>query len=514
MAKERQEEEKDLRELKNRVREHQDLTSAMRVLNWDATTRMPAGGAEARGRHLGTLQRIRQEKFYDASTGVLLEGLRGLEHDRPRGNGDAALVRLSRQRYERLARVPGEFVEEFVQNKTAAYAGWIQAREQGDFEILAPHLERTVEVSRRFSDLFVGEREHVADPLIAESDYGTKTSTLRKLFGELRRELVPLVHELVDRTAGFDDSFMRTNGQNGLIQKCDTEAQQLFMREVVGQLGFDFSRGQLEPGKPMMMAFSIEDVRLLIGSDQNDLSTSIFSGLHEAGHALYEQGLPREYEGTFLSEVPDGIHESQARLFENMVGRSKQFWEYFLPKLKESLPSSLSSVGVQDFHRAINRVEPGPVRTAADEVTYNLHVVMRFEVEVELLEGSIDPRDLPEVWRERCREYLGIEVGDDLQGVLQDPHWYLSGFVGGRFQMYTIGNLVAAQLYRAALEDHPEIVEEMSYGEFGTLLRWLTDRVYSHGAKYDADELLEQVTGAPMSVAPFVEYLREKYTHI
>jgi len=330
-----------------------------------------------------------------------------------------------------------------------------------------------------------------------------KASTLRTLFAELRQQLVPIVQEITAQPPA-DDS--------GLHKTFPEAAQWAFGVEVARRIGYDFDRGREDKTlHPFTTKFSIGDVRITTRVEENDLGEALFGTIHEAGHALYEQGIHTDFEGTPLAEgTSAGVHESQSRLWENIVGRSRGFWKFFYPKLQAVFPDQLGSVSLDTFYRAVNKVARSLIRTEADEVTYDLHIMLRFDFELALLEGRLAVRDLPEAWRERYQVDVGILPPDDCDGVLQDVHWY-AGIIGGMFQGYTLGNILSAQFFEAALLAHPEIPAEMEEGEFGTLHGWLKENIYQHGSKFTATELVERITGGPMRIEPYIRYLRTKY---
>lgn len=494
--------EAKLQELKTRLMEIDDLKSAAALLHWDQSTYMPPGGAPARARQLATLSRLAHEKFTDPAIGRLLDDLRPYEESLPYDSDEASLIRVTRREYERAIKVPPAFVAQLRSHTAASYEVWARARPDNDFARVQPYLEKTLDLSRQLAEFFPGY-EHIADPLIDFADYGMKASTIRAIFAELREQLIPLVQAITAQPPVDDACLHQTY----------PEAQQLaFGVEVIRRFGYDFRRGrQDKTHHPYMTKFSLGDVRITTRVKENDLGEALFSTMHEAGHALYEQGIRMEYEGTPLATgTSAGVHESQSRLWENLVGRSRGFWEFFYPKLQAVFPNQLGSVSLDEFYHAINKVERSLIRTDADEVTYNLHVMMRFDFELALLEGRLAVRDLPEAWRERFQADLGIVPPDDRDGVLQDVHWY-GGIVGGAFQGYTLGNILSAQFFETALRAHPEISAEIRQGEFGTLHNWLKEHIYQHGSKYTAPELIERVTGGPLSIAPYIRYLREKY---
>jgi carboxypeptidase Taq len=494
--------EKKMEELKKRLREIYDLHSAISILSWDQNTYMPPAAAEARGNQLSTLGRIAHEKLTDPAVGRLLEDLSELEHNLPADSDDAALIRVTRREYEKAVRVPADFVSRFYNHTAKTYQTWVEARESDDFSKVAPYLEGTLEFSREYSGFFP-EAEHVADPHIDRSDYGMKASVIRKLFTELRSRLVPLVEEVTSQPE-LDNAC--------LLQHFPKEKQLEFSRRVAGKLGFDFDRGRLDLSPhPFMIKFAHGDVRITTRVKENDLSEALFSTIHETGHALYELGIDAALEGTPLHHgTSSGVHESQSRLWENIVGRSRDFWSHFYPQLQDTFPSQLGNVSLDEFYRAINRVERSLIRTDADELTYNLHVIIRFDLELALLEGKLSIRDLPEAWRERYKEDLGIAPPSDKNGVLQDIHWYMD-FVGGMFQGYTLGNILSVQFFDAAVKAHPEIPDQIAQGEFELLHGWLKDRIYRHGSKFTAEEIVKRATGTDLTIEPYMNYLTRKY---
>ncbi len=494
--------EAKLKELKNRLLEIDDLNSAGAVLYWDQATYMPSGGAPARARQIATLGRLAHEKFTDPTVGKLLEDLRPFEEGQSYDSDDVSLIRVTRRDYEKAVKVPPSFTEEFNKHASASYQVWTKARPANDFATVQSGLERTLELSRQLADFFPGY-EHIADPLIDFADYGMKVSTVRALFKELREELVPIVKVITEQPAADDLCLRQSYGE--------TE-QVAFAVDVIKRFGYDFERGrQDKTHHPFMTKFSLGDVRITTRVKENDLSELMFSTMHEGGHALYEQGISMDFEGTPLADgTSSGVHESQSRLWENLVGRSKGFWQFFYPKLQKVFPDQLKSVPLDTFYRAINKVQCSLIRTDADEVTYNLHVMIRFELELDMLENRLAVAGLAEAWRERYKADLGIDPPDDRDGVLQDIHWF-GGAIGGAFQGYTLGNILTAQFFEAALKAHPEISAEIEKGEFGTLHNWLKENIYQHGSKYSASELVQRVTGGPLSIQPYIRYLKKKY---
>jgi carboxypeptidase Taq len=497
--------ESSLAELKRRLLEISDLGAAGAVLNWDHATYMPVGGAVARARQGAVLHRLAHEKAVDPALGKLIDELAPYAERLPHDADDASLIRVARRDFEKAIKVPSDFVARFNAHGSASFDAWTRARPANDFATMRPFLETTLELSREYADFFA-PYDHVADPLIDEADEGMTAASVRALFSELRRELVPMVRAICDQPPA-DDSCL--HGRFGAAQQLD------FSLGVARQMGYDLERGrQDQTHHPFCTKFSIGDVRITTRVDEDDIGEALFSTLHEAGHALYEQGVSSALEGTPIGHgTSAGVHESQSRLWENIVARSRAFWRHFYPLLQRAFPDRLERVPLDTFYRAVNKVARSLIRTEADEVTYNLHVMLRFDLETKLLEGRLPVKDLPQAWREAMRADLGLEPPDDRDGCLQDVHWY-SGGIGGGFQSYTIGNILSAQFYAAAIAADADIPRAIEAGEFDTLHGWLRERIYRHGRKYPPQELVERATGTPMSMAPYLAYLRTKYGEI
>ncbi|MGD8736304.1 MAG: carboxypeptidase M32 [Anaerolineae bacterium] len=494
--------EEKLEELRTRLAEIKDIQSAAAVLVWDQMTYMPPGGAPARARQGATLERLAHEKFIAPEIGRLLDDLQPYEESQPYDSEDASLLRITRRDYQRAIRLPPDFTAKVHSHAAASYQAWVKARPANDFAAVRPYLEKTLDLSRQYANYFPGY-EHTADPLIDRADYGLKASTLRRLFFELREQLVPIAQAIIAQPVA-DDACLR---------QPFPEADQLrFGLEVIRGFGYDFDRGrQDKTAHPFTIDFSTGDVRITTRVQEDFLGEALFSTMHEAGHAMYEQGVSANLETTPLAQgTSAGVHESQSRLWENLVGRSQGFWSFFYPRLQAIFPDQLGAVSLDTFYRAINKVEPSLIRTDADEVTYNLHIMLRFDLELALLEGRLAIKDLPQAWNARMETDLGITPPDDRDGVLQDVHWY-DGIIGGVFQGYTLGNILSAQFYEAALRSHPEIPDQVAQGRFDTLHTWLRDNIYQHGRKFTADELVQRVTSSPLSITPYIDYLRAKY---
>ena len=494
--------EDKLNELKTRLLEIDNLRAAGAVLAWDQSTYMPPGGGEARARQLATLGRLAHEKFIDPAVGRLLDELQPYAESLPYDSDEAGLIRVTRRDYEQAVKIPPAFTAELNSHTAMAYETWAKARPENDFAAVRGNLEKTLALSRRLAGFFPGY-DHIADPLIDFADYGMRAATIRSLFAALREQLVPLVNAVTAHPPA-DASCLK--------QHYPEAAQLAFSLPIIKDFGYNFNRGrQDKTHHPYMTKFSLGDVRITTRVNENHLAEALFATLHEAGHALYEQGINLAYEGLPLANgASAGVHESQSRLWENLVGRSRGFWVHYYPALQTAFPGQLGQVSLETFYRAINKVARSLIRVEADEVTYNLHVMLRFELELQLLEGALSVADLPEVWQDRYQADLGRRPPDHKDGVLQDVHWY-GGLIGGAFQGYTLGNIMSVQFYEAALQTHPEIPDQVAQGQFGTLRAWLQENLYRHGAKFTAAELLERATGKPLTIEPYLGYLRRKY---
>lgn len=494
--------EQMLAELKLRLREIADLKSAGAVLDWDQATYMPAGGAAARGRQMATIYRLAHERSVAPAIGRLLDVLTPFGESLPYDSDDASLIRVARRNYAKATKVPAEHVARANAHGAASYNAWTRARPANDFATMLPYLETTLELSREYSGFFA-PYAHIADPHIDDVDEGMTTAAVKKLFSALRPALVSMV-EAISAQPAADDSCLR--------QSFPKAAQFDFSLQVAQRYGYDLKRGRLDlTHHPFCTKFSAGDVRITTRVNEHDLGDALFSTLHEAGHAMTEQGVSAALEGLPLGRVKSaGVHESQSRLWENVVARSLGFWEHFYPRLQRTFPDQLARVPLATFHRAINKVARSLIRTDADEVTYNLHIILRFDLELRLLEGKLRVADLPEAWRAAMQADLGIVPPDDRDGCLQDVHWYHGG-IGGSFQSYTIGNVLAAQFYAAALAAHPAIPAEIARGEFATLHGWLRDNIYQHGSKFTPNEIVRRATGEDLRIEPYIGYLRGKY---
>ena len=488
-----------LRPLKDRLAILSDVRAASAVLGWDQQTYMPPGGVAARAEQLATLGRLAHEMLVSDETGVLLDAA----GDPDPGSEDAAIVRLARRDYERATKLPARLVAETSRASSLAQPAWEESRAASDWSLFAPHLEKILELQRETAG-HLGYEDHPYDALLDLYEPQAKTAWLHGVFEELRAALVPMIREI---SALPDEDRSRP-----LYGSYDEVEQERFGREVISAFGYDWTRGRQDRAvHPFCTVFGGPgDVRITTRFDPGWLSPALFATFHEAGHATYEQNVDPSYARTPLAGgVSMGVHESQSRLWENLVGRSRAFWSFYYSGLQKTFPETLGAVNPEAFYRAINEVRPSEIRVEADELTYNLHILLRFELELDLLEGNLSVSELPAAWNARMEEYLGVTPENDAKGVLQDVHWAAGLF--GYFPTYTIGNALAAQLYEAAVEAHPHIPEEIGRGAFGTLRGWLRENVHRHGSRYDPDELIERATGRPPDATPYLSYLKAKF---
>ena len=482
-----------------------DLRASAAVLEWDQQVNMPSGGAEGRAMQLSLLSRLAHERFIADETGAALEAATAEAASLDPDSDDARLVRKVAHDFGKARRVPAAYVAENSRATSLAHEAWLKARPANDFPSFQPHLEEVFGLRRAYAEFFA-PYDHPYDPMLDDFEQGLKTPQVRAVFDELRPRQVALVRAITERGKPVDNSLLH--------REYDVRKQWDFGVEVARAFGYDFDRGrQDKSAHPFTTTFGLGDVRITTRLYPNLLSSSIFSTMHETGHALYDQGSAPELDRTpLLGGSSLAIHESQSRLWENLVGRSLAFWTGFFPRLKAIFPEQLADVDLVAFHRAINKVEPSLIRVEADEATYNLHIMLRFELETALAENRLAVSDLPAAWNEKMREYLGLTPPNDAQGVMQDVHW--SGGVLGYFPTYALGNLVASQLWEKITSDVPHLTEKIEQAQFDDLLEWLRSHIHRHGSKFDANELLQRAVGSALSAAPYLKYLETKFGEI
>jgi len=496
--------EQKLQQLKTLLAEIADLNQIAALLDWDQQTYMPPGGAENRGYQLATLQQIAHTKSVSNEIGKLLDELQLYASQLDPDSSDACLVRVARRNYENDTKVPSEWVVEFAMTTTAAHEAWAKARAENDFHFFQPHLERILDLAHRYAGFFA-PFEHVYDPLLDIFEPGMKTTDIKAIFNHLRPQQVRLLRQIAD-SPQVDNTFMSLT--------YDEQKQWGFGVEAITKMGFEWDRSRQDKTlHPFTTSFGWGDVRITTRVYPNYLASALFGTLHEAGHAMYAMGSDKSFDRTPLfGGASAGIHESQSRMWENLIGRSYPFWQHFYPRLQEFFPSQLGNVSLDTFYKGINKVQPSFIRVEADEATYNLHIMLRMELEIALMENQLQVKDLPEAWNSRFQEYLGITPPDYSTGVLQDVHW--SGGLIGYFPSYALGNLIAAQLWERICADIPDLPDQIRQGEFAAWLSWLREKVHSHGNKYEPQQLIQRVTGSKIDPAPYMRYLEQKYQAI
>lgn len=496
--------EEKLIDLKTILAEVSDLGNAAAIASWDQQTYMPPGGAEARGNVMATLNRISHITFTSDEVGKLLEDLKSYGEGLDPDSEDARLLKVTKRDFDKATKVPTEMVEEKAQLTTLGNQAWQEAREKSEFSIFEPHLVKFVDWVQRYAELFK-PYDHIYDPMLDDYEPGMKTSDVQTIFDSIRPKQVELI-EAIAAQPQVDDSFLH--------QHFDEADQFAFGKSAYTAFGYDLNRGRQDKvTHPFMTSFGYGDQRITVRVDEEFFNSYLFAALHEAGHAMYEQGVSKDlyrtplYGGTSLA-----VHESQSRMFENLVGRSLPFWKHFYPKLKETFPGKFDNVKVEDFYKGINKVAPSFIRVEADEATYNLHIMLRMEIEVAMLEGNLKIKDLPDAWNTKFQEYFGITPPDDAQGVLQDVHWSFGLF--GYFATYALGNLVSLQLWEKIMEDIPDLEDKFAKGDFAPLLAWLNEKIHVHGSKFEPQELIERVTGSKIDGGPYLKYLQKKFGEI
>jgi carboxypeptidase Taq len=491
-----------------------NLSHVQRQLNWDQEVVMPEGGTPARSQQLSTVSALSHELLTDDEMADLLDELEAADLNDER----AAVVREVRRKHDRATSVPTDLVQEISRTTSEAHPKWKQAKEQDDFSVFAPVLEELVDLKRQYAEHIDPDRDPYA-VLFEEYEPYLDVETAERVLQRLRDELVPLIDDI--RASDVDLSLDALDGE------FDADTQEALTRDVLDELGYDWEHGRLDTAPHPFSSGNQFDARVTTRFDESNLLGGFMATVHEFGHASYTQGLPDEHYGTPLGEARDlSVHESQSRLWENHVGRSRAFWERFLPTVAERFPA-FEDLTAREAYEAANQVyEDNLVRVEADELTYHMHIVVRFEVEKALLRGEVDVDDVPELWNDKYEEYLGIRPETDAEGCLQDIHWSHGSF--GYFPTYSLGSVMAAQLYAAAEEelgseaqrasetpsgDEPRgsLDERIENGEFDDLHEWLTENVHRHGCRYTTDDLVEEATGEAFTADYFLDYAKEKY---
>lgn len=490
-----------LTELHDILGEVSDLNRAAAVLGWDQETHMPPGGVESRAQQLSTLRRLAHRRFTSDEVDRLLEEAAAETQGSAYDSNPASLVRVTRREYEQARKLDSELVSEITRASAMAQPAWVRARQESRWELFAPHLERNVELNRRVADA-LGYQTRPYDALLNRIEPGMTAAKLEDLFAQIKAVVVPLVAAIAASPGAPGPESHYEIGH---------DAQVAFAERIVQRLGYDMSRGRQDISThPFCTSFGPGDVRITTRARTGRIWDCLYGSIHESGHAMYNQGIGVDLDRTPLwGGATSGVHESQSRLWENLIGRSRAFASFLAPELAAAFPEVYGEWDGERLYREINRVEPSLIRVEADELTYNLHIMLRFELENEMLEGRLAVADVPEAWRAKMRAYLGVVPEDDRTGCLQDIHWTGGSFAG--FPSYALGNLIGAQLMEVVRRDLPDLDVAVAAGDFAPLLGWLRDRVHRVGRKFTPDELLERVTGRGLTAQPWIDYVSAKY---
>jgi carboxypeptidase Taq len=489
---------------KKKINQIYDLYQAKALLEWDQQVNMPVGGAEGRGYTLQTVQELWHDFLVSSEMGQMLEDLKPFEKTLDPDSDDARLIKVTRREYDKQVKVTTRWVGEYAMEQTLSQTTWEQAKAENNFKKFLPHLEKIVVLKKEYAEFFK-PYDHVYDPLLDDFEPGMKTAEVKTIFNTLRNKQVELIKAIREKP----------QIENGFLYVDYPEKDQWdFGLEVIKKFGFDFKKGRQDKSvHPFTQGLNVGDVRITTRIDPKYIGTALFGSMHETGHAMYEMGYSPSFARTPLSNGASyAIHESQSRMWENLVGRSLPFWKYFYPKFQAKFPSQVGNVDLNTFYKGINRVSPSLIRVEADEATYNLHIMLRLEIEIELMEGKLQVKDLPEAWNTKVKDYLGLTPPSDDKGVLQDVHWS-SGYIG-YFPTYALGNLISVQLWEKITTEIPDLERQVETGQFSSLLEWLRSHVHVHGAKFEPQELCRKITGSPIDPNPYIRYLQRKFSEI
>jgi carboxypeptidase Taq len=491
--------------LLEKIYEIHDLSKAQALLSWDREVIMPQAGTTARIQQITTLSRLIHNLSTTAEMGDLIEAAAAELNGLPPDSNEACLMRYLRRDYDKTRKLTPDFIKRRSQVSGEARSAWVQARANNDFASYLPHLEKVIELCQELAELY-GYEDEKYDALLDDYEHGLKTADVRTIFNAFKRDVLPMREAISERMMAIDDSLVH--------QPFAIDKQKEFARYIAAAVGYDFNRGHLGTVvHPFATSFSRDDARITTRWYPDFLNPSLFGTLHESGHAMYEQGTHQDLARTPLARgTSSGIHESQSRLIENIVGRSRGFWQRHFPPLQQLFPEQLHSHTAEEFYRAINKVQPSFIRVEADELTYNFHIILRFELEQAMLNGDLAAADLPTAWNDKMQELLGIVPPTESLGCLQDVHWTRPGF--GYFPTYALGNLYAAQLYETAVTQNPTIAADMAQGETASLLYWLRENIHQHGRKFPPGELIRRATGQPLNHEPFIRYLTAKFSDL
>ncbi|MBI3309051.1 MAG: carboxypeptidase M32 [Candidatus Melainabacteria bacterium] len=494
-----------IKELKNLVDEMQAVICAEKILAWDLEINMPKTASRERAWQMSILSKIVHEMLISSKMQELLNNLRKKELFELLKTKDKAMVRELGRDFDKAIKIPTDLIRELTETTAQAQVVWAEAKTKNDFKLFAPHLEKIFSLKRQMAE-YLGYKDSPYDALLDEYEPGMNTKTLDELFENLKKELIPYIKKIQCSNNMPNNTFLK--------QSYNKEKQLQLCNLLLETLGFDLKKGILEESiHPFTMGISPNDVRLTTRTDENNLFFAIGSTIHEGGHALYEQGIDSKlFKTNLYSGSSLGIHESQSRLYETIIGQGYPFWKYYFPVLKDTFKKELSDISLEEFYNGLNCVEPSLIRVEADEVTYNLHIVIRYEIEKDLMEKKLMINDIPKAWKEKMHNYLGVTPQTDAEGALQDIHWSFGAI--GYFPTYTMGNLCAAQFYNQIRKEIPDIEQKLEKGDFKELREYLKEKIHQYGLLETPEEILQRVTGEPLKTHYFINYIKEKYNKI
>lgn len=493
-----------LQKFKEKMQEIADYAAVIALLDWDQQVNMPPKGAEGRGQVLSRMYETAHNLSVSDEAVRLLEqaeaDVKGMDPD----SNDARMVKISREQMDRELKVPASWVSEFAMTTAVAHTVWEEAKANNDFPLFQPYLEKIIDLRRQYAEFFK-PYDNLYDPLLHGFETGLNTKDVVDIFAVLRPRQVELIRQIAEKPQ-VDSKFLHGNFPD--------KDQWDFGRSVVTDFGYDWNRGRLDRAvHPFTTGFNLNDVRITTHVYENMATSSLFSCMHECGHALYSMGADPAMDRTpLVANYSMVLHESQSRMWENLVGRSVPFWKHYYPKFQAKFFSQLGNVSMPEFYRAVNRVEPSFIRVEADEATYNLHIMLRFEIELAMMENKLQVKDLPDYWNAKFKEYFGITPPDNSTGVMQDVHWS-SGYIG-YFPTYALGNVVSVQLWEAMQKDLPNQDELIERAEFKPILAWLVENVHRYAGKFECQEMVQRVTGSKIDPQPYLRYLETKYKDI
>ena len=494
--------EEKLNELKSHILNISKMNSALELIYWDMQTKMPKKAIEQRSSIIEYLSGEVFKMTTSDELGKILDyfvgNIEGLSES------DKAIIKYAKKEYDETKKIPEDRYREFVVAQALSESAWEEAKEKKDFEIFKPHLKKMIDFQREFVEYW-GYKDNKYDTLLDKYEEGLTVKKLDKIFDELKNGIIKILDKIEKSNKKINRDFLFGN--------FDKKSQEKVAVFILNKMGYDFKAGRLDESiHPFTISFGNKDVRITTNYDNMDFTSALFSSIHEGGHGIFDQNVPEKLQGTGLdTSLSMSIHESQSRFYENIIGRSKEFWEYFFPFVKYEF-KEFNDIELEEFYEAINYVEPSLIRTEADELTYNLHIIIRYEIEKALINGDLDIDDVKEEWNKKYKQYLGVEPKDDSEGILQDVHWSDGSF--GYFPSYALGNLYGAQMLHTMKKEYKGMCEDIRKGELEGIRMWLYENVHKYGAIYSPSELIKIISNEDLNCKYFLDYLEEKYMAI